>query len=197
MKPYFLTHPVGYLYLAVLLSWYLMEFIQFLRQQAWRQAASKVVRRSFWAGSAACVTATITILALTPHIAPAAAIGHGAIAFAVGMAMLVAGAGLRVWSFLALGEYFTFTVKVSADQPVVTSGPYRLLRHPGYAGGLLAILGIGVLYGNWVILAALAVMWLGITLWRIRIEENALLTTLGGSYRTYASGHKRLVPLVW
>jgi protein-S-isoprenylcysteine O-methyltransferase Ste14 len=46
------------------------------------------------------------------------------------------GAGLRWWSFWALGQYFAFTVDVSADRQVVTAGPYRLLRHPGYAGGL-------------------------------------------------------------
>jgi isoprenylcysteine carboxyl methyltransferase (ICMT) family protein YpbQ len=39
---------------------------------------------------------------------------------------------LRGWSFAALGQYFTFTVMVSSDQPVVTAGPYRVLRHPSY-----------------------------------------------------------------
>lgn len=34
-------------------------------------------------------------------------------------------------------------------------------------------------------------------LWRIHVEESALLGTLGDGYRAYASQHKRLVPLVW
>jgi protein-S-isoprenylcysteine O-methyltransferase Ste14 len=38
---------------------------------------------------------------------------------------------------------------------------------------------------------------LALLLWRIHFEENALMTTLGDRYRAYASGHKRLVPLVW
>jgi protein-S-isoprenylcysteine O-methyltransferase Ste14 len=197
MKPYFLTHPVGILYLLVVLSWYLMEGVQFARQQEWRQGAARISPRSFWPAYWACVAASATLLILAPHIAPAAAIDHGAAVFAVGMVLLVAGIALRVWSFRALGHYFTFTVKVSPDQPVVTRGPYRVLRHPGYAGGLLAIAAIGLLYGNWAGLAAVVLPWLALTLWRIHVEENALLTALGGRYRAYAAHHKRLVPLVW
>ena len=93
---------------------------------------------------------------------------------------------MRLWSFRTLGRYFTFTVKVSPDQPVVTAGPYRALRHPGYAGGLLAMIGFGVLYGNWLSFAVIAVLWSVIIVWRIRVEERALLATLGDRYRSYA-----------
>jgi protein-S-isoprenylcysteine O-methyltransferase Ste14 len=113
------------------------------------------------------------------------------------MVLLVAGAGLRWWSFWALGQYFTFTVDVSADQQVVTAGPYRVLRHPGYAGGLLAMIGIGVIYSNWVGLAGFTLSCLAIILWRIHIEEGALLSTAGERYRRYAEHHKRLIPLIW
>jgi|SRR5215472_4980376 len=197
MKPYFLTHPVGILYLLVMLSWYLMEGVQFARQQEWRQNAARINPRGFWPVYWVCVAVATSMLILAPHIAPAAAIGHGAAAFAVGMVLLMAGIALRVWSFQALGQYFTFTVKVSPDQPVVTRGPYRVLRHPGYAGGLLAIVAVGLLNGNWAGLAAVVLPWLALTVWRIRVEENALLATLGGRYRAYAARHKRLVPLVW
>ena len=66
------------------------------------------------------------------------------------MILLIVGVAVRLWSFWTLGQYFTFTVKVSPDQPVVVAGPYRVLRHPGYAGGMLAMVGFGVLYGNWI-----------------------------------------------
>ena len=197
MKPYFLTHLIGFLYLFVLLSWYLIEFIQFLRQQEWRQAATKVGPPSYWPAYWACVFAAVAVLSVAPHIAPGAEIGHGTAAFATGMVILVAGIALRLWSFLVLGQYFTFTVKVSPDQPVVATGPYRLLRHPSYAGGLLAIIGVGVLNGNWASLAALVLMFGSMVVWRIHTEERALLTTLDGRYRAYAAHHKRLVPLVW
>ena len=77
------------------------------------------------------------------------------------MTLLVTGTGLRWWSFWALGRYLTFTVDVSPDQQVIAGGPYHVLRHPGYAGGLLAMIGIGVIYSNWVGLAGFALPCLG------------------------------------
>jgi protein-S-isoprenylcysteine O-methyltransferase Ste14 len=50
---------------------------------------------------------------------------------------------------------------------------------------------------NWAGLATITLLPLAMVVWRIRIEENALLTTLGERYRGYAGQHKRLVPLVW
>ncbi len=118
-------------------------------------------------------------------------------AFGIGIVTLLAGLVLRGWSFKALGQYFTFTVMVSSDQPLVATGPYRLLGHSSYTGALLACAGIGLAAANWVSLAGVTLLPLALILWRIRIEENALLTTLGDRYRAYASHHKRLVPLVW
>jgi protein-S-isoprenylcysteine O-methyltransferase Ste14 len=137
------------------------------------------------------------MLYLAPHIAPAAAIRPGAVAFGIGLAILLAGLVLRGWSIMALGEYFTGSVAVSSDQPVVTAGPYRVLRHPSYTGVLLAYTGIGLASANWVGLAAMAMLPLAAILLRIRTEERALLVTLGAPYRAYAAHHKRLVPLVW
>ena len=143
------------------------------------------------------VIVAVTMLYLAPAIVPAADIGHPVIAFAVGMVLLASGVTVRLWSFWTLGQYFTFTVKVSPDQPVVTAGPYRVLRHPGYAGGLLAMIGFGVLYGNWVSFAVIVVLWLVIIIWRIRVEEQALLAALDDRYRSYAAHRKRLIPLLW
>jgi protein-S-isoprenylcysteine O-methyltransferase Ste14 len=80
---------------------------------------------------------------------------------------------------------------------VVTNGQYRLLRHPSYAGGLLAEMGIAVTSANWVAVAVFAVAWVAIIAWRINIEETAFVSALGDKYRSYASRHKRLIPLVW
>ena len=100
------------------------------------------------------------------------------------------------WSFAALGQYFTFTVMVSSDQPVVTAGRTACCgtrvtpesSWPAWGSAASA---------NWAGLAAITLLPLAILLWRIHIEENALLATLGDRYRAYASHHKRLVPLIW
>jgi protein-S-isoprenylcysteine O-methyltransferase Ste14 len=197
MKPYFQNHSAGWLFLIVVICFFGMEIIQFFRQREWRKDATRVGPRSFWVGVGVWVIVATVILHRAGNYWPGAAMQHGALVFAVGMVLLVAGAGLRWWSFWALGQYFTFTVDVSADQQIVTEGPYRVLRHPGYAGGLLALIGIGVIYSNWVGLAGFALSSLAITLWRIHIEETALLRTAGDPYRSYAAHHKRLIPLIW
>ncbi len=196
--PYFDTnHAAGFLILVALLAWGTMELAQRSRQRE-RKGATRIGRRWFWLAAVVCVIiATNVVLYAAPRIVPAATIQPGAVAFAAGLVILVAGIALRGWSFKALGEYFTHTVMVSPDQRVVTAGPYRLLRHPSYTGVLLACTGIGLASANWVGLAGLALLPLALLLWRIHIEENALLTTLGDRYRAYAAQHKRLVPLVW
>jgi protein-S-isoprenylcysteine O-methyltransferase Ste14 len=102
-----------------------------------------------------------------------------------------------VWSKVALGRYFTYTVQTSSDQPVITSGPYRFVRHPSYTGILLIAIGIGAALGNWLGLGALTLLTLVALAYRIHVEEIALLEDLGDRYRTYAEHHKRLIPFVW
>ncbi|MGH2892030.1 MAG: methyltransferase family protein [Solirubrobacteraceae bacterium] len=197
MKPYFQTHSAGWLFLLGVIAFFGMEVVQFFRQRGWRKDATRIATPAFWVGVAVWTVVATVMLHRGSRIAPGASIGNGPEVFAVGMALLVAGAALRWSSFWALAQYFTFTVDVSFDQSVVQAGPYRLLRHPGYAGGLLAMAGIAVVYANWVGLAGFVVPCLIIIIWRIRIEEAALLHTTGDQYRAYAAHHKRLVPLVW
>jgi protein-S-isoprenylcysteine O-methyltransferase Ste14 len=116
---------------------------------------------------------------------------------AVALALVWAGILLRQWCFRTLGRYFTFTVMTSPDQRVVTTGPYRVLRHPSYAAILLILTGIGLTYGSWLSLACLVVIP-AIGFWfRIRVEEAALSRALGAAYLDYAKGRKRIIPFVW
>jgi protein-S-isoprenylcysteine O-methyltransferase Ste14 len=197
VKPYYETHAIGLLYLLVLFGWYGAELIELLRQRQWRASAAWAGQRSYWPAFWAGAALVVAVFLLAPHVAPGAAIGYPAACFVIGMALMAIGITLRLWSFRALGQYFTFSVRVSPDQPVVTSGPYRLLRHPGYAGGVLATLGIGIIWGNWISMAALVLFTVTMIIWRIRTEERALLTALDDRYRGYAAAHKRLIPLIW
>jgi protein-S-isoprenylcysteine O-methyltransferase Ste14 len=115
----------------------------------------------------------------------------------IGLVVFWSGITLRFWSFRTLGRYFTFTVQTSADQPVITDGPYRVLRHPSYAAVLLMVMGVGLFLGSWWSFAWLTASVLCGLLFRIRVEERALLLQLGDRYDTYAAGHKRLVPFIW
>jgi protein-S-isoprenylcysteine O-methyltransferase Ste14 len=200
-RPYFDTHPVGVLLPVIELGWALMEVAEFVRgrrSRHWPGRGATARQRGYGVAiGVSALVATVTMY-LAPSAIPAAAIRPGGAAFAVGVAIVLAGLGLRWWSFRALGgQYYNFAIAVSPDQAVVTSGPYRLLRHPGHAGFLLACMGFGLTSANWVAMAAATLLPLAILIWRIHVEENALITVLGDRYRCYASGHRRLVPLIW
>ncbi len=128
---------------------------------------------------------------------PSATIRPAFVADLIGLAMFWAGISLRFWSFQALGRYFTFVVQTSSDQPVITDGPYRLIRHPGYAGLLLVVMAIGLFIGNWLSFLCLTAAVAGGLVFRIRVEERALMHDLGDGYGAYAATHKRLLPFIW
>ena len=196
MEPYFYTsHLAGLLLLTTTGAWAMMEAAQ--RSQPPRQAATRIGGIRFRLAALGFLIASIAVVNLAGRAMPGATIRPGAVAFAAGLTILLAGLVLRGWSFKTLGQYFTHTVMVSADQPVIATGPYRVLRHPGYTGLLLAAAGFGLAAANWAGLGGVLLLTLTPLLWRIHIEEAALLGTLGGRYRGYAAAHKRLVPFVW
>ncbi len=112
-----------------------------------------------------------------------------------GLGVMAAGLSLRVFSILWLGPMFTRFVQILPGHRLVTSGPYRFVRHPSYSGLLLFFLGLGVALGDWLAVAVmLAVPALGV-LYRIRVEEEALLGAFGEEYRAYMSRVGALLPL--
>jgi protein-S-isoprenylcysteine O-methyltransferase Ste14 len=195
MGPYFETsHIAAVLLLIPTVAWGSMEAA---KHNNTRDGATRVGGGGRMLIAIPAVIAATAALYLAPRFVPAAAIRPGVAAFAAGIVVLLGGLVLRGWSIKTLGDYFTGSVMVSSDQPVITAGPYRVLRHPSYTGLLLACAGVGLASANSVGLAAMVLIPLATVLWRIRAEESALLATLGDSYRAYAAQHRRLVPLVW
>jgi protein-S-isoprenylcysteine O-methyltransferase Ste14 len=104
-----------------------------------------------------------------------------------------------VWAiYLALREnpFASQAVKLQRGQRVVSTGPYRVVRHPMYAGGILYFLSIPLLLGSWYGLALAPVL---IALFAVRavFEERNLMRELEG-YRDYAAHVRyRLLPPLW
>ena len=89
------------------------------------------------------------------------------------------------------------TVEVDAGQAVVSTGPYRRVRHPSYSGLLLIVAGFGLAAGNWLALVICIVLPLSAVLRRIQVEEAELTGMLGDRYRAYQAQTKRLIPGLW
>ncbi len=139
----------------------------------------------------------ILIIPLGRSIAPDATVRGGGRIFLLGAVIGWSGLLLRWWSFMTLGKFFTVVLKTSGDQPVVDRGPYRWLRHPSYTGLLLAFVGGGLMYGNWLSAGCSVVLVLAALAYRIRVEERSLAAALGERYRAFASTRARLIPFLW
>ena len=110
--------------------------------------------------------------------------------FAVGLV-------LRWYAVFYLGRFFTANVAVALDHRLIDSGPYRFVRHPGYAGSLLAVFGLGMSFHNWASLLIIFTSGCAVTLWRIHIEEQALTRALGRQYSDYTNRTRRLIPGIY
>jgi len=111
----------------------------------------------------------------------------------VAFSAMIAGLVLRTWAVILLGAGFTWNVTVQPGQQLVSHGPYRHIRHPGYAGALLTFVASCVLLRSWAA-AVLAVLVLSAAfLRRIRFEEALMVRSLAG-YDAYASRTGRLFP---
>jgi protein-S-isoprenylcysteine O-methyltransferase Ste14 len=130
-----------------------------------------------------------------PH-SPLRIPGHPWIGLA-GLVIVWAGLAIRISAVVVLGRSFRTTVEVDADQTVVSSGPYRLIRHPSYTGMLLLSAGFGLGFHSWPGLALCVMLPLASALRRINVEESELTRVLGEPYRVYAEHTKRLIPGVW
>ena len=88
------------------------------------------------------------------------------------------------------------TVKTEADQKVISSGPYALVRHPMYVGVLVMMAGVPLALGSLWGLAVLAIVVPGLV-WRILDEEKLLKKDLAGYTEYIHKVRYRLIPYLW
>ncbi len=110
-------------------------------------------------------------------------------------------------TLVALGFFIIFLVfrantfasaviEVNADQTVIRTGPYAVVRHPMYIGALILLAGIPLALGSWWGLVLMIPMT-GVIVWRLLSEEAFLASNLP-DYATYRDEvHYRLVPFIW
>lgn len=115
----------------------------------------------------------------------------------LGYILLVGGIAVTAWA-QAVNPFFEPGVRIQSErgQRVVTSGPYRIVRHPGYTAAIGMFTGIPLALSSWIALlpAALAIVLLII---RTGLEDRLLQAELPG-YSEYARQRRyRLFPGIW
>lgn len=111
----------------------------------------------------------------------------------IGVVTAIISVPLMYWLFKSIGKNITQTVKTRKEHELVTSGPYRWVRHPLYSVGTLLFLSFALMASNWFIgmVTLLSLMMLMIRLPR---EEANLIERFGDEYKNYMKRTGRLIP---
>jgi protein-S-isoprenylcysteine O-methyltransferase Ste14 len=114
-----------------------------------------------------------------------------------GFVLILLGYAFAAWA-LAENRFFSSVVRIQTDRghAVCDSGPYRLVRHPGYAGNIPPLLGIVLALGSaWTLIPAAVALIIAVV--RTALEDQTLQEELPG-YRDYARRVRyRLVPGIY
>lgn len=105
------------------------------------------------------------------------------------------GLAFRGWAIITLGRYYSHKVRAFDTHRIITTGPYRYIRHPAYTGMLLANTGIVMFFLNVVTAAVFLFVLTPAIFVRIIIEEKTLFKIEG--YTEFAESRKRLIPSLW
>jgi protein-S-isoprenylcysteine O-methyltransferase Ste14 len=119
---------------------------------------------------------------------------HSPVLGAIGAVVLASGLALAIWARVHLGRNWGMPMTQKADPELVTSGPYRFVRHPIYTGLLTALLGTA-LVTNLIGLAIVAILG-GYFYYSASVEEKNLSATFPTTYPAYRASTKMLIPFV-
>ena len=114
-----------------------------------------------------------------------------------GLAIFAIGLGLAIWPML-VNPFYSIAVRIQSDrgQRVISDGPYAIVRHPSYAGGILALVASGVALNSLLSIIPI-VIGLPLLVRRVMIEDRMLHDELAG-YADYAAKVRyRLIPGIW
>jgi protein-S-isoprenylcysteine O-methyltransferase Ste14 len=111
----------------------------------------------------------------------------------LGVVLFAIGGVLRIWPVFVLGHRFSGLVAIQPGHTLVTSGIYRVIRHPSYLGLLVNALGWGLAFRS-VVGVLLTILMIPPLLARIRAEERLLCAQFGQEHDAYCARTSRLIP---
>ena len=140
---------------------------------------------------------TLTLLiavVLVRVFGPNNAVPHSVILKVVGTVVFVSGLSLAVWARVYLGSNWGMPMTRKDEPELVTSGPYRSVRHPIYSGLLLGLLGTALATNEYlfIVVALLGIYFV----YSARVEEGILTSAFPETYPSYREHTKMLIPFV-
>lgn len=114
---------------------------------------------------------------------------------AIGIALWVLGLGVAIWARLYIGRNWGMPMTERVDPELVTTGPYRYVRHPIYSGVILALVGTALAVGLYWLIAAVGVSVYFI--YSATVEEHNLVREFPATYPAYRNSTKMLIPFIF
>jgi len=147
-----------------------------------------------WQGMPLRVLLAIALIFLFTHVHTGGLEVHGVVLPVLGIAIVACGLGFAVWARLHIGRNWGMPMTIKEEPELVTSGPYRLVRHPIYTGILTAALGTALAIN---LLALAVAAALGVFfLYSATVEEKNLGAIFPRAYPAYRARTKMLIPFV-
>ena len=193
----FVDHParLGYVVLTVLLQ--ALVVIKMPEVGRDRGAGTKLVRRQRWAVLLLqAIPLTLIIAAPYSDRRDIAALGEVEPLRYLGLALFTLGFVAMNWAEAALDKQFSVQVTIQENHRLVTSGPYRYLRHPRYLGIIVFVLGIALVFRSWLALVLVGALTV-VLIWRIHDEEALMRQEFGAEWEAYSRRSWRLIPFVY
>jgi protein-S-isoprenylcysteine O-methyltransferase Ste14 len=147
--------PAGAAFTAAVAAWLVFEFVMRIRQR--RRAGGPPATDVTYSVLVACIVAAVIaaeVLGRDGRLPWPGGLAWPAVA---GVALITAGIGLRAWSIATLGRFFQYQITIQPSHQVVTTGPYRHLRHPAYTAVAFILTGVALACDDvWSLVAAAA-----------------------------------------
>ena len=119
---------------------------------------------------------------------------HSPVLGLIGAVLFASGLGLAVWARVHLGRNWGMPMTQKAEPELVTSGPYRFVRHPIYSGLLLAL--VGTALATDLLGLIIAVVLVAYFYYCASVEEKNLMATFPTAYPAYRLATKMLIPFI-
>lgn len=154
--------------------------------------------RNVWAGNAGWRLLLILIVIVVinlPYFRGFFDISFTPVIQYIGVVLCGAGIAFAIWARHHLGRNWSSIPTMKVDHELVTSGPYRFVRHPIYTGAIAATLGSTLATGPaWIVITVcVAIMFIS----RIPVEEKFMMQLFPDTYPAYKARTKALIPFVW
>jgi protein-S-isoprenylcysteine O-methyltransferase Ste14 len=115
----------------------------------------------------------------------------------IGILIFLSGIIIRFISIISLKSQFSYSVNILNNHKLINTGVYHMVRHPSYLGLILILSGISILMNNWICIIVMIVPNLIAIIYRIKIEESALIEKFGQEYIDYIKRTKCIIPLIY